>query len=71
MAGEEYPSHTAYVAATLKEQVVIKTPRCPKCNRIQANAIIFGDFTCPDCKTHFIIGSGFTSVLTDGKVVIR
>lgn len=64
MSDDAYPSSTAYVAAVLKEQVVIQEPRCPKCNRKQANAIVFGDFTCPECKTHFIIGSGFVTILS-------
>ena len=68
MSVDEYPATTAYVAAALKTQVVIREPRCPnpRCNRMQANAVIFGDFTCPECKTHFIIGEGFVTIITEG-----
>ena len=62
---KEFPSNTAFIAAALvaakdKENAVVVQPRCPRCSRIQANWTVVASFTCPECKTQFIIGSGFT-----------
>ena len=42
---------------------VIK-PRCPKCLKVQAVSVVEGHFICPRCKTEFIIGDGFITLLT-------
>jgi ribosomal protein L37AE/L43A len=60
----EYPASTAYIAAAVKEQDIVKEPRCPTCKRMQAEWVLVGAFKCPECKTRFIIGSGFVTVLT-------
>ena len=45
----------------------IQRPRCPKCGRVQAVSVVKGHFICPECKTEFIIGAGFVTVLTAKK----
>lgn len=44
-------------------------PRCPKCNRLQANSVIEGDFTCQRCGTHFIITSEYVQILTSSRKI--
>ena len=40
------------------------TPRCPVCNKLQANSVVEGDFTCRGCRTRFLIGDGYITILT-------
>lgn len=61
---DEYPSSSAYIAATVKDGETVVEPRCPHCKRKQAEWVLVGQFTCPECKTRFIIGRGFITVLT-------
>jgi len=39
-------------------------PRCPTCKKCQANWVNGeASFTCKVCKTEFIIGDGFATIL--------
>ena len=42
----------------------IEKPRCPRCNKVQADWIIEAKFTCPRCGTEFIIGQDYLTILT-------
>lgn len=44
---------------------VVNSPRCPKCNKKQADWVEGqAKFTCSRCNTEFIIGDGFITFLT-------
>ena len=42
----------------------IKRPRCPKCNRLQADWVTEAKFTCPKCSTEFAVGPGYLTIFT-------
>ena len=41
-------------------------PRCPKCHKRVGNWLEGeASYTCRDCKTEFIIGDGYVTILTE------
>jgi len=51
----------------MPEQDRVDSPRCPHCHKKMADWVTEAKFTCRYCKTEFIVGSGFITLLTTSQ----